>query len=100
MGNMWEGGRERDGMDPVEYWDSRFLEACDMGLGICDRRADGEVIRGARDGWFGFDVCGGPAGGEGAGDEYVDMIVVIEERKPKRRACVPKIELVSMSSVK
>lgn len=37
------------------------------------------MIKGARAGWFGLDVCCEDPEGEAAGDEYEDMIVVIKE---------------------
>lgn len=85
-GKRKEPGRDRDGTEPVEYCDSRFLEAWDIGRGTADRRAGGEVISGVKAGWFGFVVCccGGTAGGETAWDEYdEDMIAVIEEGRPR-----------------
>lgn len=33
MGKMWEGGRDLDGIEAVEYCDSRLLKACDIGRG-------------------------------------------------------------------
>lgn len=88
MGKMWDGGREREGIDPAEYWDRRFREAYDMGLGRVLLRegvgaAGGEVIRGCREGWFEFWVglvADGDAttGGEVAGDEPLcDITAVI-----------------------
>jgi hypothetical protein len=50
MGNRYEAGRDREGIDPVEYCDRRFLEACDIGRGMLVRRAGGEVINGGRAG--------------------------------------------------
>lgn len=47
---MWDGGRERDGTEPVEYCDRRFFEACDIGLGAVERRLGGEVISGGSEG--------------------------------------------------
>lgn len=57
MGKMCDGGREREYPDTLEYWDILFLEAWDVWR--CSvRRAErgGEVIRGGKDGWFGFVV--------------------------------------------
>lgn len=90
MGKRNEAGRDRDGTEPVEYCDSRFFEARDIGRGATDRRAGGEVIKGVKVGWFGFVVvvvvvdswCDGAAGGETTGDEYdEDMIAVIDGRE-------------------
>lgn len=53
MGNKCEGGRDRDGIEAVEYCDKRFLEACDIGLGRLERALPGlgvDVIRGGRTG--------------------------------------------------
>lgn len=50
MGNRYDGGRDREGIEPVEYCDSRFLEACDMGRGSVLRREGGDVMRGGRAG--------------------------------------------------
>ena len=52
-GNKCEVGRDRDGIDAVEYCDRRFFEASDIGLGRVDRAAPGfsvDVIRGGRTG--------------------------------------------------
>lgn len=72
-------------MEPVEYWDSLFLDRCDIGRGIVDRREGGDVIKGGSEGWFGFaegDCDNTTAGGDVAGDEPEDMIVAIERKMP------------------
>lgn len=50
IGKRYDGGREREGTEPVEYCDRRFLEACDMGRGRFVRRPGGDVINGGRAG--------------------------------------------------
>ena len=50
MGNMWEVGRDLEGISPVEYWESLFFEACDIGRDRVLRRDCGEVINGGRGG--------------------------------------------------
>lgn len=75
---MCDGGRDREGTDPVEYCDNRFLEAYDSGLERVERRLGGEVTRGGRGGWFGF-VEGEAAGGEAAGEELCDMVADMAE---------------------
>lgn len=55
MGNMWEGGREREGPEYAEYCESRFLDANDEGRCNVALPVVGDVIRGGRGGWFGFD---------------------------------------------
>lgn len=51
MGNSWEGGREREGIElTVEYCDRRFLDACDIGRGSVLLRAGGEVMSGGSGG--------------------------------------------------
>lgn len=66
-------------MEPVEYCDSRFLDACDMGRGRVDLRFGfgGDVIRGGSGGWLGFVPGEVIAGGEVAGDDVGDMIAVM-----------------------
>jgi hypothetical protein len=66
-------------MEPVEYCERRFLEACDIGLGNVDR-AGGVVISGGRAGCPEWDET---AGGEVAGDELEAMIAVM--RKESRQ---------------
>jgi hypothetical protein len=80
MGKIWEGGRERDGTELVEYWERRFLEACDIGRGSVLRRVGGDVINGGREGWFGLPVGDVTAGGDVAGDELGDIIAVMMKR--------------------
>jgi hypothetical protein len=74
-----EDGRDRDGADPVEYWDSRSLDTCDIGSGIIAGRAGGDVIRGGSAGWFGFDDGEDDdiAGVDVADDGLADITVVI-----------------------
>lgn len=72
MGKTCEGGRDLDGIEPVEYCDSRFLEACDIGRGSVLRREGFDVISGGKAGWFGF-VEEGSVGGDVAGDEVIDI---------------------------
>jgi hypothetical protein len=50
MGKIWDGGRDRDGPEPVEYCDSRCLDAWDIGRGSVLLRAGGEVISGGSGG--------------------------------------------------
>ena len=74
-GNIWkifDGGRDREGAEPVEYCDNRFLEACDSGLESVERRLGGEVISGGNGGRLAF-AEGDAAGGEAAGEELCDM---------------------------
>jgi hypothetical protein len=79
IGKMWEGGRERDGIELVEYCDNRFFDACDIGRGRVDLRLGfgGDVIRGGSGGWLGFAPGEAIAGGEAAGEVVGDMIAVI-----------------------
>lgn len=66
-GNTWEGGRDRQGIELVEYCDSLFIEACEAGCCRFGRfggaAAGGDVIKGGNGGWFGFDD--GEDNGEG-----------------------------------
>lgn len=43
---MCDVGRDLVGREPVEYWESRFLETCDIGLAGTLRCDGGEVIKG------------------------------------------------------
>jgi hypothetical protein len=76
---MYDGGRERDCKEPVEYCDNRFLEAWDIGRGSVDLLFGfgGDVIRGGRGGWFGLTPGDETGGGEVAGDDVGDMTAVI-----------------------
>ena len=86
---MYEGGRDRDGIEAVEYCDSLFFGACDIGLGrtVCGvPELSDDVIRGGRTGWFGFaaeegdwevDGIATVAGGDAADDELVAMVAVM-----------------------
>ncbi|RYC61920.1 hypothetical protein CHU98_g4311 [Xylaria longipes] len=71
-------------MEPVEYWDSLFLDTCDIGRGIVDRREGGDVMRGGSEGWFGFaegECDNTTAGGDVAGDEPEDTMEAMERKK-------------------
>lgn len=74
---MCEGGRDREGIELVEYCDRRFLDACDIGRGRVLLRAGGDVINGGRAGWAVAAAGGDMAGGEVAGEEPGDMMAVI-----------------------
>ena len=76
---MCDGGRDRDGIELVEYCDKRFLDACDMGRGSVLRRDGGEVINGGRGGCAALVVCEEITGGEVAGEEPGDMTAVMTE---------------------
>ena len=76
-GKMCDTGRDRVGIELVEYCDKRFLEACDMGRGRVLLRDGGEVINGGSGGCVAFAVWVVMAGGEVAGDEPGDMIAVM-----------------------
>jgi hypothetical protein len=85
---MCEGGRERVGIELVEYCDQRFLDACDIGLGSALLRAGGEVINGGRAGWA--DDGEVSAGGDVAGEEEDDMTAVILDARcgrPRPKNC-------------
>ena len=60
-----------DGMDEVEYAEIRFL-AYELGRCVLVHRAAGDVMRGGREGRFGFEadalVLGGVEEGEGEGE--------------------------------
>ncbi len=82
MGKMWDGGRDREGIELVEYCDKRFLDACDIGRGRMLLRAGGaggEVISGGRAGCDVFAAGEGITGGDVAGEELGDMIAVMIE---------------------
>jgi hypothetical protein len=95
MGNMWDGGRDLEGAEPVEYCESRFFEACDIGLGRVDRRVGGDVMSGGSAGWFAFDPGeGAAAGGDVAGDDVDAMVVVIvRQRSALRRLCTRQFQM-------
>lgn len=63
----------------MEYCDSLFFEACDIGRGSVDLRFGfgGDVIRGWSGGWLGFAPGEVIAGGDVAGDDDGDMTAVI-----------------------
>jgi hypothetical protein len=67
MGKICDGGRDREGPEPVEYCDRRFLDAYDIGRGSVLLRPGGEVINGGSAGWLGF-----APGEASAGDEFGD----------------------------
>ena len=74
---IFEGGRDREGIEPVEYCDKRFFEACDIGRPNMLLRAGGEVMSGGRGGWLGLAVGEPTAGGEETGLDPGDMTAVI-----------------------
>lgn len=76
------------GKEPVEYWESRLLEACDIGRDVMLRRDGGEVIRGGSAGWLGFGGEDAAAGGEVAGEEVVDITTVIDMPQKTSQATV------------
>ena len=78
---MWDGGRDLDGIGPVEYCDNLFLEACDIGRGNVDLREGGDVMSGGSGGWFALEEGEVTAGGDVAGDEFGDMTAVIFRRQ-------------------
>lgn len=73
---MCEPGRDLEGTDPVEYCDSRPLEACDIGRARLLRREGVEVVNGGRAGWFGFAGGDEPWGCEAGEDEASVMVAV------------------------
>lgn len=100
MGNRCEAGRDRDGIEAVEYCDKRFLETSDIGLGSMDRALPElkvDVIRGGRTGWFGFveEAEGGDDDGDGDGDGDGDWNVVVTGAGED----VADDELVAMAAV-
>jgi len=74
---MCDGGRDRDGIELVEYCDKRFLDAWDIGRGKVLLRDGGEVINGGSGGCDALGVCDEIAGGEVAGEEPGDIIAVM-----------------------
>lgn len=76
MGNMWEVGRDLEGTEPTEYWERRFLDACDIGRCRVLRREEGEVMSGGRAGWFGFGEEA-TTRGDAAGEEVFDITAVV-----------------------
>jgi hypothetical protein len=96
MGKMWEGGRDLDGNDPVEYCDSRCLEAKDIGRGCALGGEVVEVISEGSERGSGLEVGGdeGFGGGEEAGLDVADMIrstrhVVVLSRRPTDSGGLP-----------
>ncbi|KAF7561825.1 hypothetical protein G7046_g2309 [Stylonectria norvegica] len=82
MGNTWEVGRDLEGSEPVEYCDSLFLEACDIGRDRVLLRDCGDVINGGSGGWFEF---GGEEDAAGAvGDDEVVDITAVEVMPPRQ----------------
>lgn len=58
-GKALDSGLDLEGTDPVENWESRFLDTCDIGRERVERRAVGVVV-----------VSGGSAAGlEAEGEE-------------------------------
>ena len=89
MGNTFETGRDLEGIEPVEYWESLFLEAYDIGRESVLRRDGGEVIEGGGGAWLGF---GAEAAGTGevTGDEVDDISVIVVmplEGRVERGSC-------------
>ena len=74
---MWEGGREREWMEPVEYCESRFLDAWDMGRGNVLRREGGEVIKGGSEVWLGLEAGEDITAGGVSGVDVDDIITII-----------------------
>lgn len=66
-------------MEPAEYCDRRFLDACDIGRERVDLRFGfgGDVMRGCSGGWLGFAPGDVIAGGDVAGDDVGDITAVI-----------------------
>ena len=64
-------------MELAEYWDKRFLDACDIGRGRVLRRVAGEVMRGGSGGCAVAVAAEEMADGEVAGDEPGDMTAVM-----------------------
>lgn len=77
MGKMWDGGRDRVGIEVVEYWERRFLDACDMGRGSVVLRPGGDVMSGGSGGCAVLIAGGEMAGGDVAGDDACDMTAVM-----------------------
>lgn len=85
MGKMWDGGRDRVGIEVVEYWERRFLDACDMGRGSVVLRPggpggdvmSGDVMSGGSGGCAVLIAGGEMAGGDVAGDDACDMTAVM-----------------------
>lgn len=67
MGNTWEGGRDLEGTEWVEYCESLFFDACEFGRCKVERREGGDVTSGGRGGWFGFEEGEEVGDGEVAG---------------------------------
>lgn len=86
MGKTFETGRDLEGIEPVEYWESLFLEAYDIGRESVLRRDGGEVIDGGGGGaWLGF---GGeaPGTGEVTGDEVDGISVIVVMPRSNKKA--------------
>lgn len=84
MGKRYEAGRERDGMEPVEYCERRFFAACAIegGTALVGLLV-GDVISGGSAGWLGSSGSGeDTAGGDGAGDERGDMTAIVSSGAP------------------
>ena len=74
---MCDGGRDRVGIEAVEYCERRFLDACDMGRGRVVLRPSGDVMSGGSGGCAVFKAGGEMAGGDVAGEDPDDMIAVM-----------------------
>ena len=57
MGKTWDTGRDRGGMEPVEYCDSLFFDACDIGRERLVRRTGGDAASGGNEDWVGVGDC-------------------------------------------
>lgn len=88
MGTIYETGRDREGTEPVEYWDNLFLDAWDIGRGIVVRRAGGEVMSGGREESPGF-AEGDDMADELAGDDMGDNTAVIPRCVCDEECAVP-----------
>lgn len=69
---MLDTGRDRGGIEPVEYCDNLFLDTCDIGRERLERRTGGDVASGVEVDWLG-DGC---AGFEGVEVEVAVVAVV------------------------
>lgn len=58
------------------------MDAWDIGRGRVLRRVGGEVINGGRGGWLGLDDGEDTAGGDVAGEEFVDIMAIIMTARP------------------
>lgn len=76
---MWDGGRDLEGPEVLEYCESLFLDAWDSGRcrPAVPLRIGEDVMRGASGGWFGFADGGDRGEDEVVGDELEDKTAVI-----------------------